>query len=76
MFGSSLPQIIGSRAHVSLTLLQTRKIPNQGFLVVKFKSSLRNFYGRQYDLVERYEIAASQITTDMSLSSFVTYHCL
>jgi len=29
------------------------------------KSSLRKFYGRHHDLVDRYEISVSQITTDM-----------
>ena len=28
-----------------------RKLVNQGFLVVKLKSSLRQFYGRHHDLV-------------------------
>ena len=37
----------------------TRKHLNQGFLWVKLKSSLRKFYGRHHDLVDR---------------SFVTYH--
>ena len=30
-------------------LLQTKKLLNQGILVVKLKSSLRKFYGRQHD---------------------------
>ena len=29
---------------------------NQGFLLVKLKSSLRKFYGRHHDLVDRYGI--------------------
>jgi hypothetical protein len=37
-------------------LLLTRKLLNQGFLLVKSKSSLRKFYGRHYDLVDRYGI--------------------
>jgi hypothetical protein len=44
-------------------LLLTRKLLNQGFLLVKLKSSLRKFYGRHHDLVDRYGI--SQMTTDM-----------
>jgi hypothetical protein len=32
-------------------LLVTRKLLNQGFLVIKLKSSLRTFYGRHHDLV-------------------------
>ena len=41
---------------------------------VKLKSSLRKFYSRHHDLVDR--ISVSQMTTDMFpfLSSFMTYH--
>jgi hypothetical protein len=46
-------------------LLPTRKLLNQGFLLVKWKSSLRTFYGRHHDLVDRYGISVSQMTTDM-----------
>jgi hypothetical protein len=46
-------------------LLLTRKLLNQGFLLVKLKSSLRNFYGRHHDLVDRYGISVSKMTTDM-----------
>ena len=34
-------------------LLLTRKLLNQGFLLVKLKSSLRKFYGRRHDLIDR-----------------------
>ena len=44
-------------------LLLTRKLLNQGFLLVKLKSSL--FYGRHHDLVDRYGISVSQMTTGM-----------
>ena len=46
-------------------LLLARKLLNQGFLLVKLKSSLRKFCGRHHDLVDRYRISASQMTTDM-----------
>jgi hypothetical protein len=46
-------------------LLLTRKLLNKGFLLVKLKLLLRKFYGRHHVLVERYEIAVSQKTTDM-----------
>jgi hypothetical protein len=48
-------------------LLLTRKLLNQGFLLVKLKSSFRKFYGRHNvnDLVDRYGIYVSQMTTDM-----------
>ena len=45
--------------------LLTRKLLNQWFLLVKLKSSLRKFYGGHHDLVDRYGISVSQITTDM-----------
>jgi hypothetical protein len=41
-------------------LLLTRKLLNQEFLLVKLK-----FYGRHHDLVDRYGISVSQMTTDM-----------
>jgi hypothetical protein len=46
-------------------LLLTRKLLNQGFLLVKLKSSLRKCYGRHHDLVDCYVIYVSQMTTDM-----------
>ena len=46
-------------------LLLTRKLLNQGFLLVKLRSLPRKFYGRHYDLVDRYGISVSQMTTDM-----------
>ena len=46
-------------------LLLTRKLLNQRFLLVKLKSSLRTFYGHHHDLVDRYGISVSQMTTDM-----------
>ena len=45
--------------------LLTRKLLNQRFLLVKLKSSFRTFYGRHHDLVDRYGISVSQMTTDM-----------
>jgi hypothetical protein len=40
-------------------LLLTRKLLNQGFLLVKVKSSLENVYGRHHDSVDRYGISVS-----------------
>jgi hypothetical protein len=45
--------------------LLIRKLMHQGFLMVKLKSSLRMFYGHHYDLVRRYGIYVSWITTYM-----------
>ena len=47
-------------------LLLTRKLLNQGFLLVKLKSSLRKSYGNHHDLVDRYRISVSQMTTEWS----------
>ena len=41
--------------------LLTRKLLNQGFLLVKLKSSRRKFYGRHYGLVDRYGISVSHL---------------
>jgi hypothetical protein len=46
-------------------LLLTRKPLNQEFLLVKLKSLLWKFYDRHHDLVDRYGIFVSQMTTDM-----------
>jgi hypothetical protein len=40
-------------------LLLTRKLLNQGFLLVKLKSSLRKFYGLHHDLVDRSGISVT-----------------
>ena len=47
-------------------LLLTRKLLNQWFILFKLMSSIRRFYGRHYDLVNRYRVSVSQMTTDMS----------
>jgi hypothetical protein len=46
-------------------LLLSRKLLSQGFLLVKLKSSLRKCFGRHHDLIDRYGISVSQMTTDM-----------
>jgi len=46
-------------------LLLTRKLLNQGFLLIKLKSSLRKFYGHHHDLVDRYGISVPQMTMNM-----------
>ena len=46
-------------------LLLKSKLLNQGFLLVKLKSSILKYYGRHHDLVDRYGISVSQMTTDM-----------
>ena len=53
-------------------LLLTRKLLNQGFLLVKLKSSLQKCYGRHHDLVDRNGISVSQMTTDMFHLSYTS----
>jgi len=38
---------------------------NQGFLLVKLKSSLLKLYSRHHDLINRYGKSVSQMATDM-----------
>jgi hypothetical protein len=53
-------------------LLLTRKLPNQGFLVVKFKPSTPKFYGRHHDLANCYGVYIG-ITNDHGYVSFVVF---
>jgi hypothetical protein len=46
-------------------LLLTMELLTQIFLSVKLKSSLRKFSDRHHDLVDRYGISVSQMTTYM-----------
>ena len=43
----------------------TRKLLNQGFQVLKLKSSLRQFYGRHHGMVNSYGISVPQMTKDL-----------
>ena len=57
-------------------LLLTRKLLYQWFLLIKLRTSL--VYGRHHDLVVRYGLSVSQMTTCRKyfpiFSSFITYH--
>jgi hypothetical protein len=55
------------KSSVVQTILSTLHpmVLNQGFLLVKLKSSLRKFYGHHHDFVDRYVISVSQMTTNM-----------
>ena len=71
-YGVYISQLIRySRACVSYSdfldrgLLLTNKLLNQGFRTERLKSSLRKFYGRHHDLVDRYEVTVSQMTKDL-----------
>ena len=62
-------------------MLLTRVLLNQGFLLVKLKSSLRKFYGRHHDLVDRHGIFLSQndhgyVTLVVSTSRFILHSWL
>jgi hypothetical protein len=46
-------------------LLLTRRLPNQGFLLVKLKSLRRKLYGCIHDMVNHFGISVSQMSTDM-----------
>ena len=52
----------------------TRKLLNQGFLVVKLKSSPRKIHGRHHDLVERYYVPfiVNTIHPNLPYSLFIT----
>ena len=53
------------QAQINQSTKLTRKLLNQEFLLVKSKSSLRTFYGRHHDLVNRYSVSVSLMITDM-----------
>ena len=78
LYGVYISQLIRySRACISYHdfldrgLLLTRKLLNQEFQMVKLKSSLRKFYGRHHELVDRYGITVSQMISDMFITSFI-----
>ena len=53
------------QAFLDRGLLLIRKLLKQGFILAKFKSSLRKDYGRHHDLVDCSGMSVSQITRDM-----------
>ena len=58
------------------TCVQGSSWTGQGFLVVKMKPSLRKLYERHHDLINRYGISMSQITTDIYPSSLMAYNLI
>jgi hypothetical protein len=46
-------------------LLLTRTLLNQGFFLIKLKSSLRMFHSRHHDMGDSYGISVSHMNTDM-----------
>ena len=61
----SVDPIFQNQDFLDRGLLLTSKLLNQGFLLVKLKSSLRTCYSRHHDLVNREGASVSQMTTDM-----------
>ena len=57
-----------TKIEIDRVLLLTRKLLNQGFLLVKLKSSLRKIYGCHHDLVGRYGISVSPLVVNTSRS--------
>ena len=57
-------------------LLLTRKLLNQEFQMVKLKLSIRKFYGRHHELVDRYGITVSQMISNMFRMSLLQYPSL
>ena len=66
-YGVCISQLIRySRACGSYRgLMLKRKLLNQGFLLVKLKSSLRKFYIHHHNQVNHYGTSVSQMTTDI-----------
>jgi hypothetical protein len=63
---SDIPElVVPIMDFLDIGLLLTETLLNQGFLLVKWKSSLRKFYGRHHDLIDRYGISVSQVTKNM-----------
>ena len=55
-----------NRAH-----LLTQKLPKQGYVAPRLKSSLQKLYGRHHDLVDRYEISIPQMTITFYVDYFL-----
>ena len=50
-------------------ILLTKKLLKQGYEEERLKSSLRKFYGRHHELIDRYDKWMSQLATDIFQSS-------
>jgi hypothetical protein len=59
---------------IQYLLLLTKQLLKQGFLVVKWKSSLGKIYSRHHDLVKRYRIPVSQMNMDLFRSKLKCYY--
>ena len=50
------------------------KLPGQGYVMERLKSSLRMFYGRYGDLVKHYEVSVSQMLHDILGHDHIQWH--
>ena len=50
------------------------KLLRQGFVMERLKSSLRNFFGRYWDLVKHYEVSLSQMLHDILGHDHIQWH--
>ena len=77
-----IPELVVPIRISLIAVAANKEATESRFPLVKLKSSLRKFYGGHHDLVGRYGILVSEMTTDMLhlskhfpvLSSFTTYH--
>ena len=46
-------------------IILSRKLPLQGYESIKLKSTLKKFYGRHHELVDRYNVSVSTIMSDL-----------
>ena len=60
-----LPTLVQRSCQQNANICPTLGCYLGGSFLVKLKSSLRKFYGPHHDLVDRYGISVSQMTTDM-----------
>ena len=66
-YGDNVSHLIRhSRSCGSYHHFLDRGLLSQGFLLATLKVSIRRFYGRQRDLVNRYELPVSYMTMDLS----------
>jgi hypothetical protein len=53
--------------------LLTQKLPTQGYVATRLKSSLQKVYGCHHNTVDRYKIFISQMTMDLLLLCFLSF---
>ena len=58
-------QTVNKNLNYTLLIENIVNLLNQVFLLLKLKASLRKFYDRHHDLVDRYGISVSRMISDM-----------